>query len=248
MNQQVNVQLPSELSYLYDILFFGSVNLPADQDDKAYWRNLFPYCNIGLVYHSCITHIHLHYCQYYPENQTKVNPQIPFPVVITEYESYEEFGRSYMMDVNISLNGDSFLNHSTDSDNSSDDSSDDSSDSDIEEYRDIKPDIKLMCQINLNTIELSDDEMNVHQEEICSICLDKNVNVKTKCSHYYHKVCLLELLRSCKNECPYCRTAIFQEENFDENETSPYDLLMRIFGDMALTIDHQTLPVLDSDV
>lgn len=49
-----------------------------------------------------------------------------------------------------------------------------------------------------------------HPNEICSICLDdlsaKSV-AKLKCSHYYHKDCILESFKN-NSKCPICRTDV----------------------------------------
>ena len=48
-------------------------------------------------------------------------------------------------------------------------------------------------------------------DNLCNICKDENdhTSIRLKCSHVYHRECILLSIKNTSNECPYCRKYIY---------------------------------------
>ena len=60
--------------------------------------------------------------------------------------------------------------------------------------------------VDLNTYDINaEGPYFVNSNDSCAICLDKNVNLRTHCNHFYHGGCLLAWLKKkANNPCPLC--------------------------------------------
>lgn len=64
-----------------------------------------------------------------------------------------------------------------------------------------------IISIIYNRIHMLPDVLKLKQIEICSICSDRNVDIKLNCNHTYCDRCITKWYSS-KKSCPYCRTVI----------------------------------------
>ena len=58
-------------------------------------------------------------------------------------------------------------------------------------------------QQSVNQVWVEKDSVNLIHEE-CSICLSNEVNIHTKCGHYFHLKCIISWSRKV-DSCPNCR-------------------------------------------
>lgn len=52
------------------------------------------------------------------------------------------------------------------------------------------------------------DCVTTNEDDVCSICYERNKNAILNCSHTFHRACLYNWLNEDKNTCPLCRTRI----------------------------------------
>lgn len=74
------------------------------------------------------------------------------------------------------------------------------------------------CNCSYKYIDNTDniEDINLKEEEKCSICLENLDNIdikKTTCNHFFHKQCIYEWINNNKNTCPLCRENILQCSN-----------------------------------
>lgn len=61
-------------------------------------------------------------------------------------------------------------------------------------------------ELAVNLSEYKIDELGpyfLNKGENCSICLEDNCHIRTRCGHYYHSACLLAWINK-KESCPLC--------------------------------------------
>lgn len=63
---------------------------------------------------------------------------------------------------------------------------------------------------DIENLEISKLENNLNSD--CSICISSLIKddeiIKTKCSHTFHKDCIIKYLKEYSNKCPICRTEV----------------------------------------
>jgi hypothetical protein len=69
----------------------------------------------------------------------------------------------------------------------------------------------------------------VNSNEACVICLEKDVNLRTHCNHFYHGNCLLAWLKKkANNPCPLCMGTNYNPVKVYCKECHNGDMLVNI--------------------
>lgn len=84
--------------------------------------------------------------------------------------------------------------------------------------------------VDLNAFDINTEgPYFVNSNDSCAICLDKNVNLRTHCNHFYHGKCLIAWLKKkINNPCPLCMGINYNPVKVYCQECHSGDMLVNI--------------------